>query len=361
MSDITTDELTVEVRPGMGFDVARLEAYLAAEVGGFHGPLSVRQFGGGQSNPTYLLGTPDRRYVLRRKPPGPLLASAHAVDREYRVITALGAHTSVPVARTFALCTDDAVIGSWFYVMEHVAGRVYWDPTLPELPRAARCSHYEAMVGALASLHRVDPVAVGLADYGRAGGYLPRQIARWARQYHEDEAAGRIDAMDRVIDWLQEHLPAAEPPAAIVHGDYRLDNLVFDAAGPSVLAILDWELSTLGDPLADFAYHLVSWRMPSLSLPGLAGRDLVTLGIPTEDESVATYCRLTGRDGLPDLDFYLAFSLFRLAGIFHGIRGRVLRGTAVSARARDYAALTEAMAELAWAQARRGSSPGHRR
>jgi aminoglycoside phosphotransferase (APT) family kinase protein len=361
VSETVLDDPTTEVSPGMDFDAARLEAYLAAHIEGFRGPLTVRQFRGGQSNPTYLLSAASGRHVLRRKPPGHLLASAHAVDREYRVIKALGAHTTVPVARTFALCTDDTVIGSWFYVMAFVEGRVYWDPALPELPREARRGHYDAMLGTLASLHRVDPAAVGLADYGRADGYLPRQVARWSQQYREDEAAGRIDAMDQLIDWLQANLPAVEPPAAIVHGDFRIDNLIFDSGGPRVLAVLDWELSTLGDPLADFAYHLIPWRLPAQSMPGLAGRDLPALGIPTEEEQVAAYCRLTGRDGLPDLDFYVAFCLFRLAGIFHGIRGRVLRGTAVSARARDYAAQVETMASLAWAQARRGSSRDRRR
>lgn len=361
MNSNTAEETTTEVRAGMGFDVVRLDAWLAAHVEGYRGPLSVRQFKGGQSNPTYLLDTHSGRYVLRRKPPGQLLASAHAVDREYRVLTALGTHTKVPVARTLALCTDEAVIGSWFYVMEHVAGRVYWDPALPELTREVRQSYYDAMIGALAELHRIDPIAVGLGDYGRASGYLPRQIARWAKQYREDEAAGRIESMDRVIGWLQEHLPAEEPPPAIVHGDYRLDNLMFDAAGPRVLAILDWELSTLGDPIADFAYHLMTWRMPTLANPGLRGRDFSALGIPTEDEYVARYCRLAGRDSLPDLDFYVAFSMFRLAGIFHGIRGRVLRGTAVSARAREYATYTDTIADLAWEQARKDSSHGRRR
>lgn len=360
VSDPAADA-TTEVRAGLGFEVPRLEAWLREHVAGFRGPVTVRQFKGGQSNPTYLLSTPTRNYVLRRKPPGPLLASAHAVDREYRVLTALGAHTTVPVARTHALCTDGAVIGSWFYVMEYVQGRLYWDAALPELPRDARRGYYDAMIDALATLHRVDPAAVGLTDYGRANGYLPRQIARWAKQYHEDEAAGRIASMDRLIEWLPRNLPVAEPPAAVVHGDYRLDNLMFDREGPRVLAILDWELSTIGDPIADFAYHLMIWRMPSLSVAGLAGRDLPDLGIPTEDEYVATYCRLTGREGLPHLDFYIAFCMFRLAGIFHGIRGRVLRGTAVSARARDYAGHAEAMADLAWAQARKGSSPGRRR
>lgn len=353
-----TDDTTTEVRAGMAFDVPRLEAWLALHVEGFSGPLTVRQFRGGQSNPTYLLATPARRYVLRRKPPGQLLASAHAVDREYRVLTALRAHSAVPVARTWALCTDDAVIGSWFYVMDHVDGRVFWDGTLPELPREARRGYYDAALAALASLHRVDPAAAGLEDYGRASGYLPRQIERWAKQYHADEAAGRVESMDRLIEWLPRHLPAVEPPPAIVHGDYRLDNVMFDPAAPRVLAILDWELSTLGDPVADFAYYLMSWRMPALSKTGLAGCDFAALGIPTEAEHVATYCRLTGRESLPDLDFYVAFCMYRLAGIFHGIRGRVLRGTAVSARAREYAANVEAIADLAWEQARKASAGG---
>lgn len=361
MSTDAATDVTTEVRAGMEVDVARLEAWLAGNVEGFRGPLTLRQFRGGQSNPTYLLATPQRSYVLRRKPPGRLLASAHAVDREYRVLTALGARTDVPVARTHALCTDEAVVGSWFYVMEHVAGQVYWDATLPELPRAARRDYYDAAVDALARLHRVDPAAVGLADYGRAGGYLSRQIARWSKQYHEDEAAGRVASMDRLIEWLPRNLPATEPPPAIVHGDYRLDNLMFAPDAPRVLAILDWELSTIGDPVADFAYYLMKYRMPGLALPGLAGRDLDVLGIPTEDDSVAAYCAHTGRDGLPDLDFYMAFCMFRLAGIFHGIRGRLLRGTAVSARAREYAASVEPMADLAWAQANKGPSRGRRR
>lgn len=351
-----TDDVTTEVRAGMQFDVARLEAWLRTQIAGFAGPLSVRQFRGGQSNPTYLLATPARRYVLRRKPPGQLLASAHAVDREYRVLTALCAHSAVPVARTWALCTDDAVIGSWFYVMDHVDGRVFWDGTLPDLPREARRDYYDAALAALASLHRVDPVAAGLADFGRASGYLSRQIARWSKQYHEDEAAGRAASMDRLIEWLPQHLPAAEPAPAIVHGDYRLDNLMFDASEPRVLAILDWELSTIGDPLADFAYYLMSWRMPAQWKAGLAGRDLDALGVPTEDQQVASYCRLMGRDSLPHLDFYIAFCMFRLAGIFHGIRGRVLRGTAVSAQAREHAANVEMIADLAWAQAQRQSA-----
>lgn len=348
-------DATIEVRAGMGFDEARLAAWMHEHVRGFGGPLNVRQFSGGQSNPTYLLETPAHRYVLRRKPPGALLASAHAVDREYRVLTALHEHGGVPVPRTYALCTDATIVGTWFYLMEHIAGRVYWDPAFPELPRAQRAEHADAMNAALASLHRVDPVAAGLADFGRAGGYISRQIARWSKQYHDDATAGRLPAMDRLVEWLPRHVPQVEEPPAVVHGDYRVDNLVFDAHEPRVIAILDWELSTIGDPLADFAYHLMTYRLPTLSLPGLLGRDLAALGIPSEQEYVDAYCRRTGRGGIANLDFHVAYNMFRLAGIFHGIRGRVLRGTAVSAQAREYARHVETIADLAWAQAERAS------
>jgi aminoglycoside phosphotransferase (APT) family kinase protein len=342
---------TTDVRAGMELDERRLIEYLVAHVPGFTGPLSVRQFKGGQSNPTYLLGTPGRRYVLRRKPPGTLLASAHAVDREYRVIRALGEGSEVPVPRAYALCTDDAVIGTWFYVMEYVEGRILWDPALLEVEPAARRAHAFALAATLATLHRVDPLAVGLGDFGKPAGYMARQIARWSKQYTEDTAAGRVDSMDRLIEWLPQHLPAVEQPAAIVHGDYRVDNVIFDPREPRVLAVLDWELATLGDPLADFAYHLMLYRLPTLSIPGLLGRDLAALGLPTEQEYVAHYCERAGRARIDDLEFYLAFSMFRLAGIFHGICGRVARGTAVSEKARDYARHVRTVADCAWQQA----------
>jgi len=342
---------TTDVRPGMEFDERRLAEYLAAHVPNFAGPLSVRQFKGGQSNPTYLLATPGRHYVLRRKPPGTLLASAHAVDREYRVIRALGEGSEVPVPRAYALCTDDAVIGTWFYVMEFVEGRILWDPALLEVERGARRAHAFALVATLATLHRVDPVAVGLGDFGKPAGYMARQIARWSTQYTQDTAAGRFESMERLIEWLPQHLPAVEEPAAIVHGDFRLDNVVFDPREPRVLAVLDWELATLGDPLADFAYHLMLYRLPTLSIPGLLGRDLAALGLPTEQEYVAHYCRRAGRARIDDLEFYVAFSMFRLAGIFHGICGRVARGTAVSEKARDYARHVRTIADCAWKQA----------
>jgi aminoglycoside phosphotransferase (APT) family kinase protein len=339
-------------RAGFELDAARLEAWLREHVQEFEGPVEVRQFAGGQSNPTYLLATPACRYVLRRKPPGQLLASAHAVEREYRVITALARHTDVPVARTFGLCTDEAIIGTWFYVMEHVEGRIFWDTALPDVPRAHRPRYFDAMNCVLASLHCVDYTSAGLADFGKPRDYLARQIARWSKQYQEDVAAGRIASMDRVIEWLAAHVPA-DQASAIVHGDYRCDNLIFDETEPRILAVLDWELATIGHPLADFGYHLMMYRMPAGAVTGLAGRDLEALGVPGEAEYVAAYCRRTGRDGIAHLDFYVAFNFFRLAAILHGIRGRVIRGTAVSARAREYATHVETIAELAWRQAQR--------
>ena len=341
-----------EFRPGFEFDVPRLEAWLATQLPGFRGPLRAQQFSGGQSNPTYLLEAPDRRYVLRRKPPGVLLPSAHAIDREFRVMRALGQGSDVPVAQALALCEDPAVIGTAFYVMGHVDGRIFWDPTLPEVPRTGRAAIFRGMIDTLARLHAVAPAAVGLGDFGRSEGYIPRQVARWSKQYAGDqEAAGRVEAMERLVDWLPRHMPQAEPPAAVVHGDFRIDNLIFDPREPRVLAILDWELSTLGDPYADFAYHLMMYRMNIESIPGLAGRDLAALGLPSEREYVAWYCERRGIAEVPHLDFYLAFCLFRLAGIFHGIRARVTRGTAASAQARKYAAEVERIAELGWRQA----------
>jgi aminoglycoside phosphotransferase (APT) family kinase protein len=332
------------VRETFKFDEARLETYLSAHVKGFAGPLTVEQFTKGQSNPTYLLRTPGQEYVLRRKPPGPVLASAHAVDREYRVMSALGGHTNVPVPRTYVLCTDESVIGTWFFVMERVCGRIFWDVTLPEVAVNERAAYFDAMNATIAALHSADFAAIGLADYGKPGDYARRQIKRWSGQYLQDVAdAGRVQDMDALIEWLSANVPVSDE-ASIVHGDFRCDNLIFHPTEPRVVAILDWELSTLGHPLADFAYHLMMYHVPDMAIPGLLGKDLVSLGIPSRDEYVAAYCRRTGRPGIADLNFYLAFNFFRFAAICHGIRGRLTRGTAVSARAREYAAGVEKLA-----------------
>ncbi|HPF28400.1 MAG TPA: phosphotransferase [Steroidobacteraceae bacterium] len=348
---MTEEVVLATVRPGLEIDAGRLGDWLAANVPGYRGPLAVRQFSGGQSNPTYLLETASANYVLRRKPPGELLASAHAVEREYRVLRAL-TDVPVPAPRAVALCEDPQVIGTVFYVMEHVAGRIFWDSSFPELPRNDRGQYVDATNAAIASLHCVDYQAVGLADFGRAEGYVARQVARWSKQYLSDPQAGRVDALDRLVEWLPQHVPATAS-IAVVHGDFRCDNLVFHPSEPRVLAILDWELATIGDPIADFAYLLMIYRLPSLAFPGLAGIDLQAQGIPSERQFVDAYCRRTGRDSLPNLDVYLAYCMFRLAAIFHGIRGRVLRGTAVSPRAREYAQHVEALAGFAWQQAER--------
>jgi aminoglycoside phosphotransferase (APT) family kinase protein len=341
---------TIEVRSAHKFDGEALERWLEREVQGYGGPLRVEQFRGGQSNPTYKLITPDRSYVLRRKPPGKLLPGAHAVDREYRVITALGAQ-GFPVARTYGLCLDEAVIGTPFYVMEMVEGRIFWEADFPEVPREERPAYFDAMNEAIARLHRIDPEAAGLADYGKPGNYFERQIGRWSRQYLGDVEAGRVPAMDRLVEWLPLNVPGGEEAPRIIHGDFRCDNMIFHPTEPRVLAVLDWELSTLGHPLADFTYHLMVYRMPAGVSTGLAGLDLTALNIPREADYVAAYCRRTGRAEITDLDFYMAFNLFRLAGIVHGIKGRLARGTASSAHAATMAATLEPLAELAWEQA----------
>jgi len=349
---------TTEVREAHRFDVRALERWMEAHVEGFRGPLSVAQFRGGQSNPTYKLETPSRAYVLRRKPPGQLLKSAHAVDREYRVISALYP-TGFPVARPFALCTDEQVIGTWFYIMDYVEGRVFWDGTFPQVPREERRAYFEAMCTTIARLHTTDPAAVGLFDFGKPGNYFARQIGRWSQQYQADiPEAGRVADMDRLVEWLPQHIPPGDE-TAIVHGDYRCDNMIFDPEEPRVRAVLDWELSTLGHPLADFSYHLMMYRMPPTGTVGLMNADLAALNIPTESEYVALYCRLTGRDPeavAANMDFYVAYNMFRLAAIVHGIRARAARGTAASAHAKAMAATVEPLAALAWEQAQKAGA-----
>lgn len=312
-------------------DKAALEAWLAAHVHGFAGPLAVSQFNGGQSNPTYRLETPGARYVLRRKPAGPILKGAHDVLREARVQQAL-AGSAVPVAGILGICEDETVIGSAFYVMEMVEGRVFWDAAFTQVPQPQRAAYYDEMNRVIAALHGVDYTAVGLGDYGRPGNYFERQITRWTRQYEADDLAGRDPDMDALVAWLPKAIPAGDE-TTIVHGDFRCDNMIFHPTEPRILAVLDWELSTLGHPLADFAYHAMMYRMPPDIVAGLGGADPVALGLPGEAEYIATYCARTGRERIAHWDFYIAFQFFRLAAIFHGIKGRVLRGNASNAQA----------------------------
>jgi len=339
---------TAAIRPGQEIDAVGLDRWLKRHIDGYAGPLRIEQFKGGQSNPTYKLRTPLADYVLRRKPPGELLPGAHAVDREFRVMSAL-ARTGFPVPHVHALCSDSGVIGTPFYVMQMVEGRIFWDTTLPDLDARARPVYFDLMNATLARLHLLDPASLGLADYGKPGNYFARQIARWSRQYAEDEAAGRNPDMDRLVDWLPKHIPPGDE-SSIVHGDFRLDNLVFHPTEPQVLAVLDWELSTLGHPLADFTYHLMMYRLPPSIIGGLEGQDLARLGIPSEEQYVAAYCRRTARPGITNLDFYAAFNMFRFAAILHGIKGRIARGTAASVHARSMADNVEPLARLAWAQ-----------
>jgi aminoglycoside phosphotransferase (APT) family kinase protein len=338
---------TQEVQPRHRFDERRLEAWLRAHVPGFRGPLEVREFRGGQSNPTYQLETPDHRYALRRKPPGTLLPSAHAVDREFRVLHALQG-SGVPVPRTLALCTDEAVIGTWFYVMDCVEGRVIWNDLLPDFAPDERRSLWLSLVDALAALHRVDCRAVGLADFGRPGNYFARQIARWTKQYQASETE-KIPAMDRLIEWLPRSIPPGDE-SVIIHGDFKLDNVVLHPSEPRVVAVLDWELSTIGRPFGDFTYLCTPWWREGGfdELPGRAG-----LGIPSRDEMAAAYCARSGREAPASWDWYVAYNLFRGAGILQGIRGRVRDGTAASEHAREISSRVAPMAERAWEIARK--------
>ncbi|MEO8738608.1 MAG: phosphotransferase [Casimicrobiaceae bacterium] len=335
------------------FDVGALEHYMRANIDGFAGPIEVAQFKGGQSNPTFVLTTPGKRYVLRRKPPGQLLPSAHAVDREYRVISAL-AHTDVPVPLTYCLCTDETVIGTVFYVMELVEGRVLWDPLLPGMKPAERSAIFDEMNRVIAALHRVDHAALGLETFGKSGNYFGRQIDRWTRQY-KASATDTIGAMDRLIEWLPANIPQGEQ-SAIVHGDYRLDNMIFHPTEPRVLAVLDWELSTLGNPLADISYHMMTWRLAPHEFRGLRGSDLAALGIPDEREYLAAYLRRVGATAVPDStewNFYMAYNMFRMAGILQGVKARALAGNAASAQALEAGNRARPMAELGWQQVER--------
>jgi aminoglycoside phosphotransferase (APT) family kinase protein len=330
-------------------DLVRLEDYLRAHIAGFAGPLTVEQFKGGQSNPTFRVTAGGRRYALRRKPPGKLLPSAHAIEREYRVMSALSA-SDVPVPKTWCLCEDASVIGSAFYIMDCVDGRIFWDPALPGMSNAERAAIFAEMNRVIAELHRVDYRALGLGDYGKAGGYLTRQIARWTTQYRASETE-KIEAMDRLIAWLPENVPRSDE-TTIVHGDYRLDNLIFHSGESRIVAVLDWELSTLGHPLADFAYHCMSWHLAGGPFRGMLGLDLPALGIPSEPDYVAAYRGRTGRERIDpdDWDFYLAYNLFRAAGIAQGIMRRALDGIATSAHALEAGGRARDLAERGWQQ-----------
>ena len=343
---------TMEIDERHRIDLAALERWMSQNVEGFRGSLEARKFKGGQSNPTYKLTTADRSYVLRRKPPGQLLIGAHAVDREARVMAALGS-TGFPVPRIYGLCTDDQIIGTWFYVMDCVEGRVFWDSTLPEISTPYRPAYYDAMNATLAQLHQIRWQDAGLRDFGRVEGYVDRQLRRWTRQYRADlSEAGSNSDMEQLIDWLPRNLPKTEE-TSVVHGDYRLDNMIFHPTEPRVVAVLDWELSTLGHPLADFAYHLMAWRLPPNIVSGLRGVDLLALNVPDERSYVADYCARTGRAEISDLNFYLAFNMFRFAAIIHGIKARAARGTAASAHALNLVAALPEAASLALAQTRR--------
>lgn len=335
---------TREVPPAHAFDAGRLGRWLQSAAGGTGQPPIVRQFEGGQSNPTFWIADGDRQLVLRKKPPGVLLPSAHAVEREYRVMRAL-ADTPVPVPAALALCEDPEVVGTPFYVMEYLAGRIFWDPRLPDLDRGERVAIYEELARVLAAIHLVDPAAVGLADYGRTGGYVARQLRRWTRQYRASETS-TVPAMEALIAWLPENIPAADE-AALSHGDFRLDNLVFHPTEPRALAVIDWELSTLGHPLADLAYTCMLYDVALPGRGGLAGVDYAATGVPSEADFVARYCALTGRDGVEDWPVYKAFSLFRLAAIVQGVYKRSLQGNASSDQAGMYGQAVQALAAIA--------------
>jgi len=344
---------TSDVREGLQFDVDRLSEYMTSHVEGFMGPLEVQQFRGGQSNPTYRLQAQSGRYVLRRKPPGKLLKSAHAVDREFQIISALyGA--DFPVPRPYVLCRDDAVIGTMFYVMECVEGRIFWEPDLPDTDPEERAAIYDSANATIARLHGFDYRSLGLGDFGKPGNYFERQISRWTSQYRAS-ATATIAAMDELIDWLPENIPG-DDSASIVHGDFRLDNVIVHPDEPRIIAVLDWELSTIGHPLADFTYHLMTWQMPEIGIgsAGLLGKDLAALGIPGEEVYAQRYCERTGRaTGISDHNFYSAFNFFRLAAILQGIVGRVRAGTAASAHAGQADRAVEPLATLGWQHATR--------
>jgi aminoglycoside phosphotransferase (APT) family kinase protein len=330
------------------FDVDALTAWLNTSIGAGFQAVAVEQFKGGQSNPTFKLVTPGKSYVMRAKP-GPvakLLPSAHMIEREFEVMSAL-AKADIPVPKMIALCNDESVIGRAFFIMEMVEGRVLWDPSLPGFSKSERAAIFDEMNNVIAKLHKVDFASVGLANFGKAGNYFERQIGRWTKQYRASETE-KIEAMDKLIDWLPQHIPPGEE-VSVVHGDYRLDNLIFHLTEPRILAILDWELSTLGHPLADFAYHCMAWHVPPNMFRGVAGLPLDELGIPSLKDYIAKYCERTGRrNGIDNFEYYLAYNLFRMAGILQGIMKRVVDGTAASEQAVAMGKAARPLAELGW-------------
>lgn len=326
-------------------DTTKLERYLSAHIPEFKGPLSAEKFAGGQSNPTYLLTSASGRYVLRRKPPGELLKSAHAVDREFRVMSAL-ASTAVTVPNMCVLCEDDSIIGSMFYVMDFVEGRIFWNAALPEQTNSERSAIYDAMNRVLVDLHSVDVDSVGLSDYGKPGNYFERQISRWTKQYRASETES-IPAMETLMQWLEHNKPDDDGLVCINHGDFRLDNMMFHSTENRVVALLDWELSTLGHPYADLAYQCMQWRIPThAAIPGLGGLDRDALGLPSEAAYVQRYCERRGISGIDNWTFYIAFAFFRLSAILQGIQKRALDGNASSDKAQAYGALARPLAEL---------------
>ncbi|MDG1065539.1 MAG: phosphotransferase [Luminiphilus sp.] len=326
-------------------DLSKLNDWLKANVCDFSGSLTAEKFAGGQSNPTFKVTAGEREFVLRRKPPGQLLASAHAVDREYRVISALQ-NSDVPVPGAVALCEDDDIIGSMFYLMEYMEGRVFWDPVLPELSNTERSAVYDDMNRVLAAMHSIDVADVGLGDYGRPGNYFERQVGRWTKQYRASETE-TVSEMEELMAWLPENMPADDGRVALVHGDYRLDNVMFHPTEPKIIAVLDWELSTLGNPIADLAYQVMAWQLPrDAGITGLGGIDRTPLAIPEDSSYVTRYCERTGRDEIKHWNFYLAFCFFRLAAIVQGVKKRALDGTASSAEAESRGNLVHPLAEL---------------
>ncbi len=332
-----------------------LSDWMTTNVAGFSGDISVSKFPGGQSNPTYKLETPEKNYVLRRKPPGKLLPGAHAVEREYRVMSALESQ-GVPVPHCFALCEDESILGTPFFVMEKVEGRIFWDPKLPEVPIEERATCYASMGKVIARLHTVDYANAGLENYGKPGNYFARQINRWSKQYLQDEEAGRLPAMDKLCEWLPKNIPNDGDITTLVHGDYRCDNLIFHPIESRVIAVLDWELSTLGHPLADFTFHLMAYRTPKGLPSGMGDADPESYGLPSEKEYIAQYCRNTNRDDIENIDYYIAFNMWRLAAIIHGIKGRMIRGNASSDTASGIVSHLETLANSAWEQAQKAGA-----